>query len=58
MRHAREFMLLSVREEAIAGGTSFALSTTPIPDRVEEDWQLVIATLDPALNGPQISTGI
>ncbi len=56
--HAREFMLLSVRTEAVAGGTSLSLSPTPLPDRVEEDWQLIIATPDPALNGPHISTGI
>jgi hypothetical protein len=58
MRHAREFVLLSVMAVAVAGGTIFALSTTALPDRVEADWQLVIATPDPALKGSQISTGI
>jgi hypothetical protein len=37
-------MLLSFLEEAVAGGTNFALSTAALPGRVEGDWQLVIAT--------------
>lgn len=30
--------------------------TTPVPDAVEEDWQLVVATPDPIGVGPQITT--
>ena len=60
MRHAHESMLLSVLAVAVAGGTRFALAgtTSPDPVSVEEDWQLVIAIPNPAVNGPQISTGI
>jgi len=49
---------MAVLALAVAGGTAFAQSTTPPPDRIEEDWQLVIATPDPDLDGPQISTAM
>jgi hypothetical protein len=39
---------------ALALGASF--QSTPQPDRIEEDWQLVLATPDTATNCPQVST--
>lgn len=32
--------------------------SSPVPDRVEEDWVLVVATPDAAANGPQITTSM
>ena len=58
MRHAHEVILLTVLSLAVAGGTSFAQSTQPPPDWIEEDWSLVIGSPDPALEGPQISTSM
>src|SRR5262245_4370407 len=39
---------------ALALGASF--QSTPQPDRVEEDWRLVLATPDTATHCPQVST--
>jgi hypothetical protein len=39
----------------ISAGAALA-QTPPVPDQVEEDWQLVIAYPDVAGNGPQITT--
>jgi hypothetical protein len=39
-------------------GAAFAQTQTPVADRVEEDWQLVVATPDYEGVGPQITTSM
>lgn len=50
---------------AVIAGLAFICSfdpvsgqSTPLPDRVEEDWVLVIATPDTSSNGPQVTTSM
>jgi hypothetical protein len=40
----------------ISAGAAIAQTSTPVPDQVEEDWQLVIANPDLSGNGPQITS--
>jgi hypothetical protein len=41
----------------VAGGSiALAQSPSPLPDQVEEDWQVVIADPDPLAVGPQVTT--
>lgn len=58
MRIPRMFPMLAPALLTIAAGGALALgqSSQPVPDAVEEDWQLVVATPDVLGNGPQITT--
>jgi len=56
MRTKSTIVVMAVLASAVAAGTAFTQSTSPQPDRIEEDWKLVIASPDLDLNGPQITT--
>jgi hypothetical protein len=58
MRYALCVMLVAGLVLAVVGGTAFTQATGPAPDRIEEDWQLVVANPDPDLDGPQSSTSM
>jgi hypothetical protein len=53
---SRLLALLASALLTISTGAALAQSSTPVPDQVEEDWQLVIANPDVSGNGPQITT--
>lgn len=48
-------LILGAGLTALYGQTQ---TQSTLPDRVEEDWELVIATPDPAAAGPQIATSM
>jgi hypothetical protein len=52
-RYVRPIVVLAT---CVFGPALGALAQTPLPDRVEEDWALVIDTPDTTANGPQITT--
>src|SRR4051794_19394075 len=58
MRTAFPVIVLASLLLGFAGLTGFTQSTGPAPDRIEEDWQLVIGDPDPDANGPQVSTAM
>jgi hypothetical protein len=56
MRTPSKKLVLLLAVFILAGPISMGQTPPPPPDKVEEDWQLVIATPDPTNVGPQITT--
>jgi hypothetical protein len=55
----RRFLSMSVLAVlALNASMSGAHAQSPPPDQIQEDWQVVIGTPDPAGAGPQISTSV
>jgi len=57
MRRALPVFVMSLLVYGFAAGTVQAQALL-LPDRIEEDWQLIIANPDPTQNGPQITTSM
>lgn len=49
-------MFLLATASFLLTSAGLAQGTAPQPDRVEEDWQVVIANPDPSVTGPQVTT--
>ena len=53
---SRLLALLASALLTISAAAAMAQTPTPVPDQIEEDWQLVVANPDLSGNGPQITT--